>query len=452
MVHNLDVQKLADEATLNSFHYILIAWVIIIAALDGYDIGVTGAALPAMMADLKIDATTGGAIASASLVGMAVGSTLFGVIADKFGRKISVGIAVATFSLLTAAAGLVRDPIVFGILRFFAGLGLGGVLPVLIAMVTEYSPVKYRARIIALASCGYALGGILVALVGKGLIESHGWQVVFFAAGLPVVLVPFLVMFIPESLPMLVKQKRDAEVRAMIKKVAPSYRLQADEQFLLPHEEEATSTPIAQVFQDGRAFSTLMFWVANFTCLFMLYGLNTWLTKLMVTLGYSLGSALTFVIAYNVGAMIGGVGGGWLFDKLHPKWVLFTFYVMSAVSLIAMGYGVAPSMTVLIVCGLGAFTLGTQTLTNAYGGMFYPTSIRATAIGLNFSAGRVGAIIAPVLLGWLVTLNLPPQQSFQLIACLGAVGAGAIALINHRVSASAHLTGAEKKAVIATGH
>jgi AAHS family benzoate transporter-like MFS transporter len=451
-VHKLDVQKLADDATLNKFHYSVIAWVIVIVALDGYDIGVTGAAMPAIMADLKISATTGGAVASASLVGMAFGSALFGMMADKFGRRITIALAVAMFSLLTAAAGLVRDPIVFGILRFFAGLGLGGVIPVVLAMVTEYAPAKSRARIITLGASGYALGGIAVALLGRGLIETRGWQIVFLAAGVPIVLVPFILKFIPESLPHLVKQKRDAELRAMVKKIAPDYRLQAQEQFVLPQEEEVKATPIAQVFQDGRFVSTLMFWVANFMCLFMLYGLSTWLTKLMVGLGYSLGSALTFVIVYNIGAMIGAICGGWLSDRLHPKWVLSAFYALSAVSLVAMGFGVAPSLTLLIVGALGAFTLGTQLLTNAYGGMFYPTSIRSTAVGLNFAAGRVGSIIAPVLLGSLMTLNLPPQQSFEIVAIAGALGAIAVAFINHRVSASAHLTGDERKAVLATGH
>ncbi len=219
----VDVQKLADEAELNSFHYLTIGWVIVLALLDGYDIGVTGAALPAMMADLKIDATTGGGIASASLIGMAFGSALFGMMADKFGRKISVTLAVATFSLLTAAAGFVRNPIAFGALRFFAGLGLGGLLPILIAMATEYAPVKYRARIISLAGCGYAVGGIAVALVGKGLIESYGWQAIFFVAGAPVVLIPLLFKSIPESLSLLVKQRRGPELREMVNRIAPDY-------------------------------------------------------------------------------------------------------------------------------------------------------------------------------------------------------------------------------------
>ena len=339
-MHKLDIHKLADEAELNSFHYKLIGWVILILVLDGYDIAITGAALPAIMADLKIDSTQAGFLASASLVGMMFGTIRSSL--DDGDRRRAVQSPAAT-------AGFTRDPIVFAILRF-AGLGLGGILPILIALGTEYMPVKVRARLVALTSCGYAVGGVLAAILGKGLIDTYGWQGVFIAAGAPVVLIPFILKYIPELLPLLVKQNRDAELREMVRKIAPDYPLQAQEQFLVPHEDEVEGAPVSRVFQNGRAFSTVMFWVANFAGLFMLYVLNTWLTKLMATLSaYSLGSALTFVIAYNVGAMVGAVGGGWLFDKLHPKWVLFSFYVLSAVSLVVVGYGAAPGLLFLIV-------------------------------------------------------------------------------------------------------
>jgi MFS transporter, AAHS family, benzoate transport protein len=363
-MHKLDIHKLADEAELNSFRYKLIGWVILILVLDGYDIAITGAALPAIMADLKIDSTQAGFLASASLVGMMFGTIRSSL--DDGDRRRAVQSPAAT-------AGFTRDPIVFAILRFLAGFGLGGILPILIALGTEYMPVKVRARLVALTSCGYAVGGVLAAILGKGLIDTYGWQGVFIAAGAPVVLIPFILKYIPESLPLLVKQNRDAELREMVRKIAPDYPLQAQEQFLVPHEDE-----------------------------------------------------------------VGAVSGGWLFDKLHPKWVLFSFYVLSAVSLVVVGYGAAPGLLFLIVCAVGAFTLGTQILTNAYGGMFYPTAIRSTALGFNYGFGRVGAIIAPVLIGWLVGLNLVPQQNFVAIAVVGVTGVIAVALINHNVSASTH--------------
>jgi len=322
-MHKLDIHNLADEAELNSFHYKLIGWVILILVLDGYDIAITGAALPAIMADLKIDSTQAGFLASASLVGMMFGTVLFGILADKFGRRWTMVTAVALFSLLTAAAGFTRDPIVFAILRFLAGLGLGGILPILIALGTEYMPVKVRARLVALTSCGYAVGGVLAAILGKGLIDTYGWQGVFIAAGAPVVLIPFILKYIPESLPLLVKQNRDAELRETVRKIAPDYPLQAQEQFLVPHEDE-----------------------------------------------------------------VGAVSGGWLFDKLHPKWVLFSFYVLSAVSLVVMGYGAAPRLLFVIVCAVGAFTLGTQILTIRWHVLSNGDPLHCPRLQLRVWAGR----------------------------------------------------------------
>jgi MFS transporter, AAHS family, benzoate transport protein len=259
------------------------------------------------------------------------------------------------------------------------------------------------------------VGGVLAALVGKGLIESYGWQAVYLAAGPPIVLIPFILKCIPESLSLLVKKNCDAELRAIVTKISPSYPLQPQEQFLVPHEDEVKAVPIGKVFQEGRAFSTVMIWIAHFAGLFMIYALNAWLTKLMATLGYSLGSALNFLIVYNIGVAVGALGGGWLFDKLNPKWVLFSFYAMAAVSLVTMGviiaYGAIPVLLFLIVCAVGAFTVGTQILTQAYGGMFYPTAIRNTAWGLSYEWGRMGGMLGPVTIGWILGLNPAPQQT-----------------------------------------
>jgi MFS transporter, AAHS family, benzoate transport protein len=442
-MHKIDVQKLVGGAELNSFHYTLMGCIILILVLDGYDIAITGAALPAIMADLKIDTTMGGLMVSVSLVGMAFGTIGFGMLADKIGRRWTLVIAVALFSIFTAMTALAEGPIVFATLRFIAGLGMGGVVPILTALGAEYSPIKIRARFIAfVTACGYAVGGILAALAGKGLIDSYGWQGVFVAAGAPVVLIPFILKYIPESLPLLVKKNSDAELRAIVRKFSPSYPLQPQEEFLVPHEDKVKATPISKVFQDGRAFSTAMIWTANFTGLFMVYALTTWLTKLMAMFGYSLGSALTYLIVFNIGVAVGALGGAWLCDKLHAKWVLFSFYAMSAVSLLAMGvimdYGAAQVLLFLIVGAVGAFTVGTQILTNAYVGMFYPTAIRNTACGLSYGIGRIGGILAPVIVGWIVGLNLAPQQNLVAIGVVGVIGAIAIALINHSASASAH--------------
>jgi AAHS family benzoate transporter-like MFS transporter len=173
-----------------------------------------------------------------------------------------------------------------------------------------------------------------------------------------------------------------------------------------------------------------MIWVAFMTGLFMVYALSSWLTKLMAMAGYSLGSALNFVIVFNVGAIAGAIFGGWLSDKVNIKRVLIAFYVIGAVALSLMGYTKSTVSLFVVVFVVGASTLGTQLLAYAYAGDFYPHAIRSTGVGFASGVGRIGAIVAPVLIGWLVSLKLPLEQNFMAIGLAGLIGAAAVTLIN----------------------
>jgi AAHS family benzoate transporter-like MFS transporter len=341
---------------------------------------------------------------------------------------------VLFFSVFTAAAGFTSDPVTFGIMRFLAGVGIGGAVPAIAAQITEYSPKKIRGMIFTLMICGYAVGSILAAVLGKTLIEAYGWQAVFIAAGLPALLIPFIMMYMPESLPFLISRKDDTHLRVIVGKIQPGLKLGSHDEFLVPDEDKAGGARVAMLFRDGRGFSTVMFWIAYFACLFMVYALTSWLVKLMAMAGYSLGSALNFLLAFNIGAIVGSIGGGWLSDKLNIKWVLVAFFLTGAVSLTALGYGVQPLF--LVVAVVGASTLGTQILAYAYTAQFYPTAIRSTGVGFASGLGRLGAVAAPIGIGVLVSWNLPLQQNFMVIAAAGLVGAIAVAFINHSRSAS----------------
>jgi AAHS family benzoate transporter-like MFS transporter len=285
---------------------------------------------------------------------------------------------------------------------------------------------------------GYAVGGIVAEILGKGLIEAYGWQSVFFAAALPVVLIPVIMKSLPESMPFLLKQGRHDELKAIVAKLDPGFRPTAEDRFVLPAADKAASAPVRLLFQDGRGFSTVMFWIAFFMCLFMVYALSSWLTKLMASAGYSLGSALTFVLVLNFGAMLGAVGGGWLADRFHIKWVLFSMYVLAAVSITLLGYKMSTNALFFVVGLAGASTIGTQIVTYAYAGQFYPMAVRSTGIGWASGVGRSGAILAPILIGMLVALNLPLERNFIAIAIPAVIAAIAVAMINHSRSASAH--------------
>ena len=334
----IDMQKLADDARFNRFHAKVLLWCLLILIIDGYDIAVVGIALPSIMQQMGVNASTAGFMASSALFGMMFGAMVLGTLSDRIGRRWALSIGVMLFSVFTAAAGFTKDPISFSVVRFIAGLGIGGVLPVIVAQMVEYSPKKIRSLMTALMTSGYALGGILAAVLGKQLIGEYGWQVVFIAAGVPVLLIPFILKLVPESMTYLISRSRNGELAEVARNLQPGVKHPADAQFVVPTADRVAGAPVSRLFQDGRGPSTVLFWIAFFSGLFMVYALSSWLTKLMAMAGYSLGSALSFVIALNVGAIIGAVGGGWLADKFNIKWVLVGMYALGGVLLYLMTF------------------------------------------------------------------------------------------------------------------
>ena len=430
----IDVHNLSDHAKFNGFHGMVLFWCALIIIFDGYDLAVAGIALPSIMKEMGVTPATAGYMVSSALFGMMFGAIFLGTIADKIGRRWAIVICIVLFSVFTAIAGLTHDPIAFSVTRFLAGLGIGGVMPNVVAQMTEYSPRKMRSTLVTLMFSGYAVGGMLAAVLGKGLIETYGWSYVFFAAVAPVLLIPFVLKSMPESMPFLIKMGSIDELKKIISRMEPSYIPSANDTFELPSSHKASSAPVGKLFQDGRGFSTIMIWVAFFMCLFMVYALSSWLTKLMASAGYSLGSALTFVLVLNFGAMIGAIGGGWLADRFNIKYVLMCFYALAAVSITLLGVKMPTELLFFVVGLAGASTIGTQILTYAYTGQFYPMSIRSTGIGLASGMGRSGAILAPIVIGTLVGMALPLQQNFIAIAIPAVIAVG---LVNHKLSASA---------------
>lgn len=435
-MRHIDVHELSDKARFNRFHAGMLLWCAVIIICDGYDLAVAGIALPSIMKDMGVTAQNAGFMVSSALFGMMFGAIFLGTIADRIGRRKAIAICIALFSVFTAAAGFTHDPYTFSAMRFLAGLGIGGVMPNVVAQMTEYSPKKIRATMVTLMFSGYAVGGMLAALLGKGLLETYGWSSVFMAAGLPVLLIPVILKTLPESMPFLIRENRLDELKQIVARMEPSYRPDAGDRFALPAQDRAEGAPIGKLFQDGRGFSTAMFWIAFFMCLFMVYALSSWLTKLMASAGYSLGSALTFVLVLNFGAVIGAVGGGWLADRFNIKYVLMGMYALAAVSITLLGFKVPTELLFLLVGLAGASTIGTQIVTYAYAGQFYPMAIRSTGIGWASGVGRSGAILAPIAIGTLVGMALPLEQNFMAIAIPAAIAVIAVSLIRHGLSAS----------------
>ncbi|SAK89231.1 major facilitator transporter [Caballeronia hypogeia] len=431
-MRQIDVQKLIDEARFRKFHLLLLFWCALIIIFDGYDLAVVGIALPSIMHDMGVAPTSAGFMVSSALLGMMLGAVFLGTIADRIGRVPAIVICLLLFSVFTAAAGLTSHPVMFGIARLLAGLGIGGVMPNVVAQMTEYSPRRIRSTMVTLMFSGYSVGGMLAALVGKAMIERYGWQSVFLAAGIPALLAPVIWKLMPESLAFLVRNERADSLKKILPGIDPAYVPRQDDRFSLSDKGAASGSPIRQLFADGRGLGTVMLWVAFFMCLFMVYALSSWLTKLMASAGYSLGSALTFVLVLNFGAMIGAIGGGWLSDRFNIRYVLIAMYGLAAVSISLLGVKVPTGVLFLLVGLAGASTIGTQIVTYAFAGQFYPTAVRSTGIGWASGVGRSGAILAPIVIGLLVSRALPLQQNFIAIAVPGVIAMLAVCFIKVR--------------------
>lgn len=429
-MRTIDAHKLIDEARFNGFHWAVLFWCALIIIFDGYDLVIYGVVLPKLMAEWNISALQAGALGSYALFGMMFGAPIFGSLSDKIGRKKVIAICVTLFSCFTFINGLARDPVEFGICRFIAGLGIGGVMPNVVALMTEYSPKKSRSLLVAIMFSGYSVGGMASAGLGIWLMPTYGWPAVFFVAGIPLLLLPLILHLLPESPGFLIKAGKHEAAAKIFARLEPSYVPEAGDRYHYATGAEANHVPLRALFKNGRMLSTLMFWLAFFMCLLMVYALGSWLPKLMNKAGYELGSSLMFLLVLNFGAIFGAVGGGWLADRFHLRRVLTVFFVVAAVSIAALGFKSSFLTLNLLVALAGATTIGSQILLYAYVAQFYPLAIRSTGIGWASGVGRSGAILGPLLGGTLLSMNLPLESNFLAFAIPGAIACLAVALVS----------------------
>ncbi|KGT48146.1 MULTISPECIES: MFS transporter [Acinetobacter] len=428
-VNIVNVNEVIDKAKFTPFHFNIVFWCLLIILFDGYDLAINGVALPLLMQEWSLSAVQAGMLASTALAGMMFGAMLFGTLADKIGRKKVIMICVLLFSGFTFAGGFASNPTEFGVLRFLAGLGIGGVMPNLVALTSEYAPARLRATLVTTMFSGYAVGGVMAALFGAWFTPNFGWEIMFFIAGVPLLLLPVIWKFLPESLTFLVKAQKHENARHIMQRLNDQLNLSEQSQLILSEVKVTEPAFVSSLFKQGRAGSTLLFWLAFFMCLLTLYALGSWLPKLMMAAGYSLGNSLMFLLAMNIGAVIGTVGGGILADKFHLKPVIITLCLSGAVALSLLGFNSPQPVIYLLVAVAGAAAIGGQILLYSYVAQYYPLTVRSTGIGWASAVGRSGAIVGPILIGMLLGMELPHQINFMAVGLPIVIVAIAVALI-----------------------
>ncbi len=426
----IDVSRLIDERKMNAFNARLVILSFFVALLDGYDIIAAAVALPNLKTAWNItDMRPVGWMLSASQVGILFGSPIFGYLGDRFGRKKAIIGSCLTFGIFTLAAtraGSIGDLLV---LRFFAGIGIGGIFPNIIALNAEFAPKRLRATMIVLMFTGVTFGGVLPGIVSVWLVPSYGWQMLFLLGGvLPMVISVAVQLWMPESIKFLALKTRDrADVARLVQRLVPGLAVAPDTRFIIREQEVFSGFPLKHLFAGGLRYLTPLLWILFVCNQTAFYFSNNWMPTVLGSASVSAASAQIATSLFQLGGTIGGL----LLSLPLNKQGLVPVALLFAVSLPIVGSigfttGSVP-LLMLIVFLAGFCLLGLQFGLNATSAILYPTAIRSNGSGWAFGIGRFGSISGPVIGGYLIAMQLPLHRLFLLL--LIPLGIGTIASI-----------------------
>ena len=381
--------------------------------LDGFDLVVLGTVIPVLVRDSVFGFTDASAtaVATTGLIGMTIGAMTIGTITDYLGRRKVMISAVTVFSVFTLAVAFANSIFMFGLFRFLAGLGLGGCLPTAITLVTEFAHKGKASSAATTVMTGYHVGAVLTALLGLVVIEDLGWQWMFVIGGIPgLLLAPLMWRFLPES-EVFLEQKAHART---------------------PEGREATTTnPVAELFKDGLTRPTLAFWGASFLGLILVYGMNTWLPRLMETAGYALQTGLGLLLILNIGAIIGLLIAGQVANRIGVRAAALTWFGVAAVLLALLAIKMPALPLYALVLATGTFVFSAQVLIYAFVGHVYPAWSRATGLGWTAGVGRIGAIVGPIIIGAMLTGDRGYPWSFFVFAGVAALAVVMVLIVGH---------------------
>jgi AAHS family benzoate transporter-like MFS transporter len=402
--------------------------------LDGFDLVVVGTVVPVLQQPEEWGLTGPGTtfVITIGLVGMMIGALLVGTLTDLVGRRKALIGAVASFSVLTVLCALAPGPAVFGVLRFLAGIGLGGCLPTAIAMVNEFSRAGRSGRATTTVMTGYHVGAVATAALAIVVIPSLGWRWMFVIGGVPgLVLVPLMLRTLPESAAWLLARGRRAEADD----VAQRHGLDLGEPAAGPADRDAASGATATLrtlFTRGYVRNTVAIGVASFMGLLLVYGLNNWLPTIMREADYDLGAALAFLLVLNVGAIVGLLIAGTVADRIGARAAGIAWFAGAALFLALLSVRLPIAGIYLMIFLTGCLVFSAQVLVYAFVSANHPPAVRATALGWSAGAGRIGAIVGPVTTGVLFTAGNAFPGGFYVFAVVGALGAVALAVTRRR--------------------
>ncbi|MEH6991435.1 MFS transporter [Neobacillus drentensis] len=367
---------------------------------DALDVGMLSFIIAALKVEWDLSSEQMGWIGSVQSIGMAVGALIFGLMADRIGRKNVFIITLLLFSIGSGISAFATSITVFLILRFFIGMGLGGELPVASTLVSESVPAEKRGRIVVLLESFWAAGWLIAAVISYFIIPKYGWSTALLISATPALYALYLRVGLPDS---------------------PRFEAIQEKEKISPFQS------LANLWTNEYRRRTTMLWIVWFCVVFSYYGMFLWLPSVMVLKGFSLIKSFGYVLIMTLAQLPGYFTAAWAIERFGRKFVLAVYLIGTAIS--AFLFGNAESTTLLITSGilLSFFNLG------AWGGLYaytpeqYPTIIRGTGSGSAAAFGRLGGVLGPLLVGYLVAQNTSISTIFT-IFCI-SVFVAALAVI-----------------------
>lgn len=406
-----------------------LCWIAVL--LDGFDLVVLGAVIPSLLDYDAWGLSTGTItmISTLGLIGMTIGALVIGTLTDVIGRRRALLYAVAAFSILTLLCAVAPNPFIFGLLRFLAGVGLGGALPTALALVNEFSKKQGGGSASTMLMTGYHVGAVATAALALVVIEPFGWRAMFVVGALPaVVLIPLMLRYLPESPSYLLAHGKRAEAE----EIAARYGVELEAAPTSEAGRAEAANPVRALFSSKFLRNSIAIWITSFMGLLLVYGLNTWLPTIMREAGYNLGASLTFLLILNAGAVVGLLIAGGVANKIGPRTAAIVWFAGAALFLALLSVKVSFGIYAMVFLA-GCFVFSAQVLVYAFTSANHPPRIRATALGWSAGVGRVGAICGPILGGVLLGAGYAVPWGFYAFALVGLLGAVSISCTRVRI-------------------
>lgn len=348
-----------------------------IAVFEGFDLQSMGVAAPRMRAEFGLDNAQMAWAFSAAILGTLPGALLGGRYADKIGRKAVLLISILIFGIMSVLTAYAGDYSLLLLIRFLTGLGMGGALPMMITMASEAVSEKYKGTAVSIMYSGIPFGGMMTSFVAMAMAGDSEWRHIFYIGGFaPILLIPLLMKFLPES------------------------------NAYLSAQQSKSNVPFFEVlFSKERRFSTIQIWISFFFTLVVLYFLLNWLPLLMGAQGLGKTEANYVQIGYNIGGIFGSILMGVLLDKLRMSFVIKLIYSGILISLCCLAISPTVALLSLSAVGCGLFIVGGQSALYGLAAVFYPTEMRGTGVGAAVAVGRIGSFAGPLFAGMLLSLG-----------------------------------------------